>query len=88
MSLITEQNSVSSQVDTIMKNRYRRFRYLMRNNRIDDAMAIADEVFEWLHPDFMYNKNGIEYYCSDELEEEYLELLILNGDLTVGDDNE
>ena len=46
MSAISEQNSVSSQIDTILKNRYRRFRYLMRNDRIDDAMAVADEFFE------------------------------------------
>ena len=46
MSAISEQNSVSSQIDTILKNRYRRFRYLMRNDRIDDAMAIHKEISE------------------------------------------
>ena len=73
MSFISEQNSVSSQVDTIMKNRYRRFRYLMRNDRIDDAMAIADEFFEWLNPEIELDEDVISYYCSDELEDMYNE---------------
>ena len=73
MSAISEQNSVSRQVDTIMKNRHRRFRYLMRNDRIDDAMAIADEFFEWLNPEIELNEDVLGYYCEDELEDIYNE---------------
>ena len=80
MSAISEQNSVSRQVDTIMKNRYRRFRYLMRNDRIDDAMAIADEFYEWLDPSFDVDDNEIGYYCDDELQDMYHEALLLLGD--------
>ena len=75
MSAISEQTSVSRQIDTIMKNRYRRFRYLMRNDRIDDAMAIADEFFEWLNPEIELNEDVLGYYCEDELEEIYREAL-------------
>ena len=75
MSAISEQNSVSRQIDTIMKNRYRRFRYLMRNDRIDDAMAVADEFFEWLNPEIELNEDVLGYYCEDELEEIYREAL-------------
>ena len=71
MSAISEQNSVSRQIDTIMKNRYRRFRYLMRNDRIDDAMAIADEFYEWLNPEIELDEDVISYYCTDELEDMY-----------------
>ena len=39
MSMISEQNSVSRQIDTILKNRYRRFRYLQRHDRMDDGIA-------------------------------------------------
>ena len=83
MSFISEQNSVSSQVDTIMKNRYRRFRYLMRNDRIDDAMAIADEIYEWIDPEFDIDEvtqDEIGYFCEDELEEQYHSTLLLEGD--------
>ena len=75
MSAISEQNSVSSQIDTILKNRYRRFKYLMRNDRTDDAMAIADEFFEWLNPEIELNEDVLGYYCEDELEEIYREAL-------------
>tara|TARA_X000000368_G_scaffold234469_1_gene185221 strand:+ start:201 stop:428 length:228 start_codon:yes stop_codon:yes gene_type:complete len=75
MSAISEQTSVSRQFDTIMKNRYRRFKYLMRNDRIDDAMAIADEFFEWLNPEIELNEDVLGYYCEDELEEIYREAL-------------
>ena len=75
MSAIIEQTSVSRQFDTIMKNRYRRFKYLMRNDRTDDAMAIADEFFEWLNPEIELNEDVLGYYCEDELEEIYREAL-------------
>ena len=80
MSMVSEQNSVSRQVDTILKNRYRRFRYLQRNDRMDDAIALADEFVEWLDPDFEYNEDVISYYCDDELEEQYHETLLLDND--------
>ena len=83
MSFISEQNSVSSQVDTILKNRYRRFRYLQRNDRMDDAIALADEFVEWLDPEFDVDEvtqDVIGYFCEDELEEQYHSTLLLDGD--------
>ena len=80
MSTISEQTSVSSQRDTILKNRCRRFKYLMRNNRIDDAFAIADEFFEWLNPEDEMYEDDIRYFCDDELEEMYHEALLLGDD--------
>ena len=73
MSAISEQNSVSSQVDTILKNRCRRFKYLMRNNRMEDAFAVADEFFEWLNPEMELDEDVISYYCDDELQDMYHE---------------
>ena len=73
MSAISEQNSVSSQVDTILKNRCRRFKYLMRNNRMEDAFAVADEFFEWFNPEIELDEDVISYYCDDELQDMYHE---------------
>lgn len=73
MSAISEQNSVSSQVDTILKNRCRRFKYLMRNNRMEDAFAVADEFFEWFNPEMELDEDVISYYCDDELQDMYHE---------------
>ena len=73
MSFISEQNSVSSQVDTILKNRCRRFKYLMRNNRMEDAFAVADEFFEWFYPEMELDEDVISYYCDDELQDMYHE---------------
>ena len=76
MSAISEQNSVSSQRDTILKNRCRRFKYLMRNNRMEDAFAIADEFFEWLNPEDEMYEDVISYFCDDELQEMYNEVIL------------
>jgi hypothetical protein len=46
--LQSEHESVSEQVDTIMKNRFRRFKYLMKNGRTEDAVAIGEEFTEWM----------------------------------------
>ena len=74
MSHLSEQNSIVSQIDTILKNRYRRFKHLQRNNRMEDAIAVADEFLEWIDPDYFDNINAeddppVTYFCLDELEE-------------------
>ena len=43
-----EYDSVSDQVDVIMKNRFRRFKYLMSKDRVEDAVAIGEEFTEWM----------------------------------------
>jgi len=43
---LSKAQKLSDQVETIMKNRERRFMYLMRNERHDDAIAVGDEFLE------------------------------------------
>ena len=71
MSRVTEEQSVSQQVDTILKNRFRRFKYLQRHNRMEDAIAVADEFLEWLDPEYFdrAEDDAISYYCEDEMDE-------------------
>lgn len=43
-----EQLSVSSQVDEIVESTHARFQVLMSEERFADAIALADELYEWL----------------------------------------
>lgn len=66
--LAKEQASVSKQIDTIMQNRLRRFKFLLKKDRMDDAMALADEFYEWMLLGEEENEQEeISYYNSDEL---------------------
>ena len=69
-----DQKRVNLMRDTIT-NDYgaKRFKYLLRKNQLDDAMALADEFFEWLHP-AMRMKEDTLYSDYDELREQYNEL--------------
>ena len=58
-----------NQCDTIID----RFRQLMSEERINDAMALADEWFEWLHP-AMADKEQTVYSHESELRRAYLKL--------------
>lgn len=62
---------LSRQVDTIMENRTRRFKFLIRKERLDDAFAVADEFYEWLHPDHADDDDLIVYFDANELEALY-----------------
>ena len=62
---------LSRQVDKIMDNRSRRFKFLIRKERLDDAFAVADEFYEWLHPDYQDDDDLIVYYDQNELEALY-----------------
>lgn len=64
-----EQESICLQVDMVMKNRLRRFKYLLKKGRHDDAMAIADEFFEWMHLGDQDDHEEIQYFKLDELQE-------------------
>lgn len=66
-----EHESVSSQLDMILQNRERRFLFLTRKDRIDDAIAVADEFFEWLSPEHEDDPDLIHYFRLDELHEIY-----------------
>lgn len=59
-----EHESVSEQVDMIMKNRFRRFKYLMKNDRTEDAVAIGEEFTEWM---IDLENDEILYYREDQL---------------------
>tara|TARA_B100000497_G_C7494956_1_gene302628 strand:+ start:421 stop:636 length:216 start_codon:yes stop_codon:yes gene_type:complete len=62
-----EQESVSQQVDMIMKNRLRRFKFLLATGHTDDALAIADEFYEWMDLDQLQDANAINYFNLDDL---------------------
>ena len=66
-----EYESVSRQVDMILSNRERRFLFLTRKDRIDDAIAVADEFYEWLDPEHENDDDLINYFSIDELNELY-----------------
>lgn len=65
------QEQLSRQMDAIMENRLRRFKFLIRKDRNEDAFAIADEFYEWMHPDHADDDDLIVYYNEQELEALY-----------------
>ena len=58
------------QVDKTLKNRERRFKFLMKKERPQDAIAVAEEFVEWIDPE---NVDDIFYIDTEELEEMYAE---------------
>jgi len=65
------QERLSRQMDTIMENRLRRFKFLIRKDRMEDAFSLADEFYEWMHPDHADDDDLIVYYNEEELEALY-----------------
>lgn len=63
-------NDFFTQVDKTIKNRERRFKHLMNKDRVQDAIAVAEEFFEWIDPN---NVDDIFYINMEELEELYTE---------------
>lgn len=59
-----------TQVDKTLKNRERRFKFLMTKERPEDAIAVAEEFVEWIDPD---NVEDIFYVDMNEMEELYAE---------------
>ena len=66
-----EQESVYRQVDLVMKNRLRRFKFLLKKDRMDDAMAVADEYYEWMMLGEQDDNEEIEYFNEYELRLQY-----------------
>ena len=64
-----EYQSVSRQVDTIMANRNRRFKWLMKRDRIDDAVAVGEEFMEWMLLDQEDCDEEILYFRIEDLTE-------------------
>tara|TARA_B100001113_G_scaffold15080_1_gene11516 strand:+ start:559 stop:795 length:237 start_codon:yes stop_codon:yes gene_type:complete len=50
-----------------------RFKLLLSEDRMDDAMSLADEFFEWLHPTLKMREDTL-YSDYDELRQQYNEL--------------
>jgi hypothetical protein len=64
---------LSQQRDDIYDWCVERFRYHMANDNIDEALALADEFFEWMDPDGM-DKEETAFYNDDDLLNLYLSL--------------
>ena len=64
---------ISEQRDNIYDYVIDRFKDLISNNDINDALCLADEFFEWMNPDMLENEPTI-FFHSDELRRRYLEI--------------
>ena len=64
---------ISEQRDNIYDYVIDRFKHLISNNDLNDALCLADEFFEWMNPDMLENEPTI-FFHSDELRRRYLEI--------------
>jgi len=64
---------LSQQRDDIYDWVVSRFRYFMERDEIDNAMALADEFYEWMDPDGMENE-VTSFYNEEELLRLYMSL--------------
>ena len=69
--LMSKQQKLSDQVESILSNRNRRFTFLMRKDRMEDALALGEEFFEWMDPT---KSVQIEYFDEEELVDMYEEM--------------
>ena len=63
-----EYECVSEQSDQIVLYMQDRFQYLMEQDRMNDAIAIGDEYFEWIRQD---PDEVFLYYNERELQQDY-----------------
>jgi hypothetical protein len=45
----------------------------MSEDRLDDALALADEFFEWLDPEQLHNEQTL-FYNEEQLQQYFIEL--------------
>ena len=64
---------ISQRRDDIYEWVVSRFKTLMAEERVDDALCFADEYFEWLDPNQLDDEETL-FYDANELKELYLEL--------------
>ena len=64
---------ISAQRDDIYEGVVSQFRALMANEQIDDALALADEFFEWMDPNQLEDEETI-YFNENELKALYSEI--------------
>jgi len=55
-----------------------RFRYFMERDEIDNALALADEFFEWMDPENL-EKEETAFYNEDDLLNFYLSFPEIDG---------
>ena len=63
-----EYECVSEQSDQILLYMQDRFQYLMEQDRMNDAIAVGDEYFEWIRQD---PDEVFLYYNERELQQQY-----------------
>ena len=64
---------ISAQRDDIYEGVVAQFRVLMAKDMIDEALALADEFFEWMDPDQLEDEPTV-FYNEHELQERFYEL--------------
>ena len=64
---------ISAQRDDIYEGVVAQFRVLMAKDMIDEALALADEFFEWMDPNQLENEPTV-FYNEHELQERFYEL--------------
>jgi len=69
----TDTERLSYQRDLIYDYVVEMFRHHMANDDIDNALALADEFYEWMDPNQLEDEETI-YYNEEELLKLYLSL--------------
>ena len=64
---------ISSRRDDIYEWATGRFKQLMAEDRLDDALALADEFFEWLDPEQLHSEETL-FYNEEQLQQYFIEL--------------
>ncbi len=64
---------ISARRDDIYEWATDRFKQLMSEDRIDDALALADEFFEWLDPEQLHSEETL-FYNEEQLQQYFIEL--------------
>ena len=64
---------ISAQRDDIYEGVVAQFRVLMAKDMINEALALADEFFEWMDPEQLENEPTV-FYNEYELQERFYEL--------------
>ena len=64
---------ISAQRDDIYEGVVAQFRVLMAKDMIDEALALADEFFEWLDPEQLHTEETL-FYDEEALFQHFIEL--------------
>lgn len=64
---------ISARRDDIYEWATNRFKQLMAEDRLDDALALADEFYEWLDPEQLHNEQTL-FYNEEQLQQYFIEL--------------